>query len=118
TATAFVAAKGAFGSSAVCYGCGNPGHLKKDCFAQKGAKPKVPVICSRFCKGHHFASQCCLKYDSEGRLIQGNQSLSMGWHCTPTQMPQPSTQMLPLQMPAPQAQPLRMPSRGLPQVFA
>ncbi|XP_066035832.1 endogenous retrovirus group K member 8 Gag polyprotein-like [Chamaea fasciata] len=40
-AAAFAAAKGTFGSSAVCYGCGKPGHLKKDCLARKRAKPKA-----------------------------------------------------------------------------
>ncbi|NXM95391.1 POK9 protein, partial [Sylvia borin] len=116
-AAAFAAAKGTFRSSAICYGCGKPGHLKKDCFAGKGAKPKAPDLCPRCRKGHHFANQCHSKYDSEGCPVQGNQSQSVEQCHAPTQMPQPSTQMLPLQMPAPQAQPPRMPS-GLSQAFA
>ncbi|NXM99335.1 POK9 protein, partial [Sylvia borin] len=109
--------KGTFRSSAVCYGCGKPGHLKKDCFAQKRAKPKAPDVCPQCRKGCHFANQCCSKYDSEGCPIQGNQSQSAGWRSAPTQMPQPLMQMLPPQMPAPQVQPSRMPRRGPPQVF-
>ncbi|NWH93908.1 POK9 protein, partial [Aegithalos caudatus] len=100
-ATVFAAAKGAFESSVVCYGCGKPGHLKRDCVAQKGARPKVFDICPWCHKGHHFANQCRSKYDSEGLLIQGNQNLSAGCHRALTQMPQPPTQMLPRQMPAP-----------------
>ncbi|NWR12821.1 GAK5 protein, partial [Paradoxornis webbianus] len=117
-AAAFVAAKGTFGSSAVCYDCGKPGHLKEDCFAQKGAKPKAPDVCPQCCKGHHFANQCHSKYDSEDCPIQGNRNQSAGQHRAPTQMPQPSMQMLTPQIPAPQAQPPRMPSGGPPQVFA
>ncbi|NXO32267.1 GAK7 protein, partial [Cisticola juncidis] len=117
-AAAFAAAKGPFRTPTVCYGCGKPGHLKKDCFAQKGAKPKIPDVCPWCHKGHHFANQCRSKYDSEDHPIQGNQSQSTGQHHAPTQMPQLPTQMLPPQMPSPQVQPLRMPSRGPPQVFA
>ncbi|NXM98830.1 POK9 protein, partial [Sylvia borin] len=113
-AAAFAAAKGTFGSSGVCYGCGKPGHLKKDCLALKRAKPKAPDVCPRCHKGHHFANQCHSKYDSEGCPIQGNQSRSAGQRHTLTQMPQPLMQMLPPQMPAPQAQPPRMPSGGPP----
>ncbi|NXR82075.1 GAK5 protein, partial [Pycnonotus jocosus] len=117
-ATTFAAAKGTSGSSAVCYGCGKPGHLKRDCFAQKGAKPKIPDVCPQCRKGRHFSNQCHSKYDSEGHSIQGNQNLSAGQHRAPTQMPQPPTQMVPPQMPTRQAQPPRTPSRGPPQVFA
>ncbi|NWR01988.1 POK9 protein, partial [Paradoxornis webbianus] len=117
-AAAFAAAKGTFGNSVVCYGCGKPGHLKKDCFAQKRAKPKAPDICPRCRKGCHFANQCRSKYDSEGCPIQGNWSQSTGWRRAPTQIPQPPMQMLPAQMPAPQVHPPTMPSRGQPQVFA
>ncbi|NXN04371.1 GAK9 protein, partial [Sylvia borin] len=116
-AAAFAAAKGTFGSSTVCYGCGKPGHLKKDCLAWKRAKLKAPDMCPRCCKGCHFANQCCSKYDSEGCLIQGNWSQSVDRCRAPTQIPQPPMQTLPLQMPAPQVQPLRISSGGQPQVF-
>ncbi|NWR03327.1 POK9 protein, partial [Paradoxornis webbianus] len=117
-AAAFAAAKGTFGSSAVCYGCGKPGHLKKDCFAQKRDKPKAPDVCPRCHKGCHFANQCCSKYDSEGCPIQGNRSQSAGRHRALTQIPQPPMQIQPPEMPAPQVQPPRMPSGGQPRVFA
>ncbi|NWZ36527.1 POK9 protein, partial [Brachypodius atriceps] len=123
-AAAFAATKGTFANSAVCYGCGKPGHIKKFYFSQKEAKPKTPDICPRCRKGRHFSNQCRSKYDSEGHPIQGNRNSSAErWRAEtqihqPTQMPVPQpTQMIPPQMPAPQAQPLRMPSGGSPQVF-
>ncbi|NXI08149.1 POK9 protein, partial [Irena cyanogastra] len=118
-AAAFAAIKGASGTSSVCYSCGKPGHLRKDCLAQKGAKQKTPDVCPRCRKGCHFANQCRSKYDSEGRLIQGNWNRSTGQRHGPTQMPQSTpVPQLPPQMPAPQAQPLRIPNRGSRQVFA
>ncbi|NXQ04693.1 POK9 protein, partial [Vidua macroura] len=117
-AAAFAAVKGASGTSAVCYSCDKPGHLKKDFFAHKGAKQKTPDVCPWCHKGHHFANQCRSKYDSEGRLIQGNWNRSAGWRRSLTQMPQPtSTPQLPPQMPPPQVQSPRLPNGGSPQVF-
>ncbi|NWX38396.1 POK9 protein, partial [Notiomystis cincta] len=77
-AAAFAALKGFFGTPGVCFGCSKLGHLKKDCFALKGAKPKDPVVCPHCHKGRHFANQCWSKYDFEGHLIQGNWSRSKG----------------------------------------
>ncbi|NXO63346.1 POK9 protein, partial [Phainopepla nitens] len=105
---AFAALKGSSGIPGVCFNCSKPGHLKKDCFAQKGAKPKASDVCPRCHKVHHFANMYGSKYDSEGHPIQGNQTQSAGRHCMQTQMPQPTPQMSLLQTP----------SRGSPQVFA
>ncbi|NXH24267.1 GAK5 protein, partial [Myiagra hebetior] len=99
---AFAALKGPSGAPAVCFGCGKPGHLKKDCFALRGTKPKTPALCPRCRKGRHFANQCHSKYDFEGCPIQGNWTWSAGLLRARTQMPQPSQTL----------------QRGPPQVFA
>ncbi|XP_042645051.1 uncharacterized protein LOC122153029 [Tyto alba] len=86
-AAAFAAMRGTAGPG-VCYGCGKPGHLKKNCMAAtSGAKPQAPGICPRCRKGRHYANQCRSKYDSQGQPIQGNRSRSAG-RGVQTQVPQ------------------------------
>ncbi|NXQ56117.1 GAK5 protein, partial [Anthoscopus minutus] len=99
--------RGLSGTLGVCFGCGKPRRLKRDCLALKGAKPQAIAVCPWCCRGPHFANQCHSKYDSEGHLIQGNQNQSVGWCRAQTQMPQPPQQIqmlqLPPWMPPPQA---------------
>ncbi|NXN83520.1 GAK7 protein, partial [Bombycilla garrulus] len=111
-AAALAAIRGPSESAEVCYASGKPGHLKRDCLALKGDKPKDFTLCPRCHKGWHFANKCCSKYDSEDRLIQGNQLQSVGWCGAPTKIPQP-----PLQMPS-QVPPLQVSHAVSPQVFA
>ncbi|NXH34932.1 POK9 protein, partial [Myiagra hebetior] len=49
-AAAFAAMKSPSDKAVACYSCGQPGHLKKDCFQAKGNSTKpftAPGICPR-----------------------------------------------------------------------
>ncbi|NXS36676.1 GAK19 protein, partial [Pomatostomus ruficeps] len=116
-AAVFAAMRGPPATSGVCFGCGKPSHLKRDCSALKRDKPNTTPVFSRYCRSPHFANQCRSKYDSKGRLLQGyqgnwNQSAGQ-WRRAMTPMPQPPLQMPALQMPAPW-----MPNGNSPQIFA
>ncbi|NWY22581.1 GAK10 protein, partial [Aphelocoma coerulescens] len=124
-AAALAAMRGPPATSGVCFSCGKPGHLKRDCPAPKRDKPGVMMvskICARCCRGPHSPNQCPSKYDSEGRLPQGyqgnwNQGMGRRRH-TLTRMPQPPLQTPAPQMPAPQIPASQMSSTSVPQVFA
>ena len=55
------------GDHKVCYNCGKPGHLKREC--QALTKRKAPGLCTRCGKGYHWASECRSVKDIRGRLI-------------------------------------------------
>ncbi|NXS99595.1 POK9 protein, partial [Jacana jacana] len=75
------------------YGCGKPGHLKKNCPAMNaGAKQQAPGICPRCRKGCNYANQCRSKYDFQGQPIQGNRWQSAGQRRAQTQAPLPTFQ--------------------------
>ena len=52
----------------VCYNCGKPGHMRRDC--QALVKGKVLGLCTRCGKGYHRASECRSIKDVRGRFIQ------------------------------------------------
>lgn len=56
------------GDSKVCYNCGKPGRLKRDC--QALTKRRAPGLCTKCGKGYHWASECRSVRDIRGRLIQ------------------------------------------------
>lgn len=92
-AAAFAAMRPSAGP-ATCYGCGKPGHLKKNCLATNaGARQPTPGVCPKCRKGRHYANQCRSKYDFKGQALQGNRSRSAGQRRAPTQIPQPSVPM-------------------------
>lgn len=54
----------------VCFGCGKPGHIKRQCPDTAGARVQyVPTLCSRCGKGYHRAAVCRSVRDIKGRLL-------------------------------------------------
>ena len=52
----------------VCYNCGKPGHLKKDCHAPAQRRP--PGLCTTCGKGYHWSNECGSVRDIRGQPIQ------------------------------------------------
>lgn len=52
----------------LCYNCGKPGYLKKDCRAL--VKRRAPGLCTKCGKGYHWASTCRSVKDFRGRPLQ------------------------------------------------
>lgn len=87
----------------VCYGCGKPGHIKRNCPRNTEIK-ETPALCSCCGKGYHRASVCRSVRDLKGRLLppledsvvgptkngvmgprsQGPQKYGAGWVRRPT----------------------------------
>ncbi|NWS02812.1 GAK5 protein, partial [Motacilla alba] len=71
-----------------CFDCVEEGHVKKQCpkNEQRNKKPSRPFFCPGCKKSHHWYSQCCSKFDQDGRPLpnQGNSKRGLGT-CTPQQ---------------------------------
>lgn len=114
TAAAFAAMCGPEGAG-TCFGCGKPGHLKRNCLTTNAStRPQAPGICPRCRKGRHYGNQCQSRYDFQGQPIQGNRSRSAGQRCAQTQVSQPTA---PVQAPPQTFQPPQR-EATVPQVFA
>ncbi|XP_071585757.1 endogenous retrovirus group K member 9 Gag polyprotein-like [Heliangelus exortis] len=77
TAAAFASMQGPghkFKNAPVCYGCGQVGHLKKNCQNKKNLQ-NIPM-CSKCKKGRHLISHCHSKFDNQGQPLQPQGNLS------------------------------------------
>ncbi|XP_074424746.1 endogenous retrovirus group K member 7 Gag polyprotein-like [Larus michahellis] len=101
-AAAFAAMRGMSGGGN-CYGCGKPGHIKRNYLASNGgAKAQAPEICPRCRKGRHYANQCRSKYNFQGQPIQGNRLRSAGQRRAQTQVSSPVDRAMQMGVTSPQ----------------
>lgn len=67
-------------NSQQCFSCDQYGHLRRDCPKVKANNRRgTPGICSRCCKGCHYANQCRSKFDRDGQplTLPGNPKWSV-----------------------------------------
>lgn len=65
------------GQGMTCFGCGQKGHMKKDCRKKgqsnnNGNNKKSPGLCPKCNRGKHWANECRSKTDKDGNPMQGN----------------------------------------------
>ncbi|NWT93260.1 GAK6 protein, partial [Urocynchramus pylzowi] len=68
-----------------CFGCGEEGHVKKQCSKNNQGKKKPSKLCFRCKKGYHWSNECRSKYDKDGKPLPQRQKLKGGTKSGATQ---------------------------------
>ncbi|NXK58536.1 GAK5 protein, partial [Sylvietta virens] len=61
-----------------CFGCGEGGHVRKQCSKNKQGNKKPSKLCPRCQRGYHWNNECRSKYDKDGKLLPPRRKLKGG----------------------------------------
>ncbi|NXO74038.1 GAK5 protein, partial [Phainopepla nitens] len=61
-----------------CFGCGEEGHVRKQCSKNKQGNKKPSKLCPRCKKGYHWSNECHSKYDKDCKPLPQRRKLKRG----------------------------------------